>query len=85
MLGLQEYHELARFMLEITALPQSTAEVEHTFSKVNNNKTKLRNTVAVRTVEGIIKSSEAFTSNFEINARLHARLHGPTKLHGAIF
>ena len=57
MLALPEYQDLARFMLEITALPQSTAEVERTFSKVNNNKTKLRNSLAVRTLETIIKSS----------------------------
>ena len=34
-----EYQALANFILEIMALPQSTAEVERTFSEVNNNKT----------------------------------------------
>ena len=57
-------------MLEITALPQSTAEVECTFSKVNNNKTKLQNALAVRTLEAIIKSNQAYPTNFEVNERL---------------
>lgn len=61
---------LSRFMLESTALPQSTAEVEHSFSKMNNNKTKLQNAQAVRMLEAIIKSSEAYPSNFEVNEKL---------------
>ena len=75
MLALPEYQSLARFMLEITALPQSTAEVERTFSKVNNKRTKLRNSLAVHTLEAIIKSCEAFPSNFEVQGRL-TDLHG---------
>lgn len=67
---IQTYRELAKFMLEITALPQSTAGVERTFSKVNNNKTKLRNALAVRTLEAIIRTSEEFPDNFDINDRL---------------
>jgi hypothetical protein len=70
MMEVPEYQDLARFILKITALPQSTAEVERTFSKVNNNKTKLQNGLAVRTLEAIIKSSEAYPTNFEVNERL---------------
>ncbi|CAM1331742.1 Uncharacterised protein r2_g4065 [Pycnogonum litorale] len=78
MLALPEYQDLGRFMLEVTALPQSTAEVERIFSKVNNNKTKLRNALAVRTLEGIIKSSEVFRANFEVQGRL-TELHGKAR------
>jgi hypothetical protein len=78
MLVIPEYKDLARFMLEITALPQSTAEVERTFSKVNNNKTRLRNALAVRTLEAVIKSSEAYPTNFEVNEKL-ANLHSKAR------
>jgi len=37
----------------ITALPQSTAEVERTFSCLNYNKNKLRDCLAVCTLEAI--------------------------------
>ena len=60
MMGLEEYQKLARFMLEITALPQSTAEVERTFSKLNNNKTKLPNVLGVRTLEAIKRRFHVF-------------------------
>ena len=78
MLEVPEYQGLARFMLEVTALPQSTAEVERTFSKVNNNKTKLQNALAVRTLEAIIKSGEAYPTNFEVNERL-TNLHSEAR------
>ena len=70
MLLLPEYQELAQFMLEVTALPQSTAAVERTFSKINNNKTKLRNGLAITTMEAIVKVNERFKKNFEIDERL---------------
>jgi len=54
----------------ITALPQSTAEVQGTFSCLNQNKNKLRDCLAVRTLEAIIKSSENFPGDFEANQRL---------------
>jgi len=59
----------------ITALAQSTAEVERTFSRLNNNKNKLRSRLVVCTLEAIINSSENFPGDFEINQRL-AQLHG---------
>lgn len=75
---LPEYEALGRFMLQITSLPQSTAEVERTFSKLNANKTKLRNSLAVRTLEAIIKTAENYPSEVVVNGRLahlysHAR------------
>eukprot|EP00112_Aurelia_sp_Birch-Aquarium-sp1_P014236 Seg306.6 transcript_id=Seg306.6/GoldUCD/mRNA.D3Y31 product="Zinc finger protein 862" protein_id=Seg306.6/GoldUCD/D3Y31 len=79
MLALPEYQELAQFMLEVTALPQSTAAVERTFSKINNNKTKLRNGLAVTTIEAIVKVSERFKKNFEVDERLvnlHSKARG---------
>ena len=70
-----EYQALANFILEIMALPQSTAGVERTFSKVNNYKIRLRSSLSVSTVESIVKVNELFKGNFEINDRL-AHLHG---------
>lgn len=79
MADVEAYKELATFMLEITALPQSTAVVERTFSKLNNNKTKLRNALGVRTMEAIVKVSEEFPCNFESNKRL-AELHSKARV-----
>ena len=70
----QEYESLALFMLNVTALPQSTAAVENTFSKININKTKFRNCLAVNMLESIVKVSEKFTTKFDIDEH-HARLH----------
>lgn len=67
---LPEYEDVAFFMLQMTSLPQSTAEVERTFSKVNANKTKLRSCLSVRTLEAIIKTAETFPSHVDVNARL---------------
>jgi len=44
----------------IAELPQSTAGVKRTFSRLNNNKNKLRDCVADSTLEAIIKSGEKF-------------------------
>ena len=78
MADIEPYKQLATFLLEITALPQSTAVVERTFSKLNNNKTKLRNALGVCTTEAIVKVSEEFPSNFDSNKRL-AELHSKTR------
>lgn len=59
-------------------MPQRTAEVERTFSKVNNKKARLRNALAVRTLKAIIKSSEAYPSNFEVNEKL-TNLHSKAR------
>ena len=37
---IDSYQSFANFILQITALPQSTAVVEQRFSKINQNKTK---------------------------------------------
>ena len=57
-------------MLEVTALPQSTAAVERTFSKISNNKTKLRNALSVHTVEAIVRTSDYFSTNFDVDDKL---------------
>ena len=67
---MESYEALGNFMLEITALPQSTAVVERTFYKINCNKTKLRNRLAVRTIEAVIRVGEGFPGCFEVSARL---------------
>ena len=54
----------------ITLLPQSTAEVERTFSRLNNNKNKLRDCLVECTLEAIMKSSENFPGDFEVNQRI---------------
>lgn len=68
---LREYEDVAIFMLQMTSLPQSTADVERTFSKLNANKTKLRSCLAVRTLEAIIKTAETFPLRVDINTRLN--------------
>ena len=70
MRGVSSYKELSTLMLKITALPQSTAEVERTFSKLNNNKTKLWNRLSVKTLESLIKTCERFPSSFEMTPSL---------------
>ena len=70
--------EVATFMLEITALPQITAVVEQIFSKLNKNKTKLRNSLGVCTMEAIVEVSEEFSSNFDSNKRL-VELHSKAR------
>ena len=72
------YTNLAKFMLEVTALPQSTAEVERTFSKVNANKTKLRSSLSVNTLQGILRTNEHFPTMFAVDARLKA-LHATAR------
>lgn len=67
---LPEYADVAIFMLQMTSLPQSTAEVERTFSKLNANKTKLRSSLAVRTLEAIIQTAENFPTHVQVNSRL---------------
>ena len=67
---MESYEALGNFMLEITALPQSTAVVERTFSKINCNKTKLRNRLAVHTIEAVIRVGEGLPGCFEVSARL---------------
>ena len=52
--------------------------MERAFSKVNNNKTRLRNSLSVNTLDSIVKVSETFHRHFEINTRL-AHLHGNAK------
>jgi len=54
----------------ITAFPQSTADVERTFSRLNNNKNKLRDCPAVCSLEAIMKSSENFPGDFVVNQRI---------------
>lgn len=68
---LREYEDVAIFMLQMTSLPQSTADVERTFSKLNAYKTKLRSCLAVRTLEAIIKTAETFPLRVDINTRLN--------------
>ncbi len=77
---IEEYKELGFFMAQVIALPQSTAAVERTFSKINNNKTKLRNRLGVNTVESIVCVSETFPSCFEVDQKL-IDLHQSARAH----
>ena len=66
-------------MLEVTALPQTTTAVERTFSKISNNKTKLRNALSVRTVEAIVRTSDYFSTNFDVDDKvvcLYSKVRG---------
>ena len=62
----------------VAALPQSIAEVERTFTRLNNNKNKLSDCLAVCTLEAIIKSSENFPGDFKVNQIL-MHLHGKVR------
>jgi len=62
----------------VIALPQRTAGVERTFSCLNNNKNKLSDCLAACTLEAIIKPSEDFPGDFEINQSL-MHLHGEAR------
>ena len=58
------YKTLGLFVLQITALPQGTAEVKRLFSKINLNKTKLRNALAIQTLEANCQSVTQIPSKF---------------------
>ena len=73
--GLSEYRDQALIMLQITALLQSITAVECTFLKLNINKTKLRNNLAVSTIKLIVKVSETLKEPSEIDEHL-VHLHG---------
>ena len=66
----EAYKDLGEFVIQITALPQSKACVERTFSKINNNKTKLRTKLPISTTEAAVKVSEHFPTNFEVGNQL---------------
>ena len=68
------YKELGLFVMNVLALPQSTAGVERTFSKVTPNKSKLRNSLHISTLESILVTSENFKENFESDNKLKTLL-----------
>ena len=78
MQALSEYRDLALNMLQITALLQNTAAVEFTFSKINNNKTQLRNSFSISTINSIVKVSEKFKEPCEIDEHF-VHLHGKAR------
>jgi len=57
----------------ITALPQTTVEVERTFSHLNNNENKLSGFSGCVPFGAIIKSSENFRGDFERLTHLHGK------------
>jgi len=69
---------LCNVFITAISLPQSTAEVERTFSRLNNNKNKLRNRLSLCTFEATVKSSENFLGDFEVNQTL-VHLHGKAR------
>lgn len=52
--GRNTFGELAKFALELLALPWSNADVERTFSQLNLVKTKIRNRMQVSTTNAIL-------------------------------
>jgi len=52
----------------ITALPQSTAEVEKTFFRLNNNENKLRDCLVVCTLEAINNLIYLFMSKHKVHS-----------------
>ena len=53
----EAYKDLGEFLIQITALPQSTACIGRKSSEINNNKTKPRKKLAISTTEAIVKVS----------------------------
>ena len=63
----------------MTALPKSTVAVERIFSKISNNKTKLCRVLSVRTIEAIVRTSNYFSTNFDVDDKfvgLYAKARG---------
>lgn len=60
--GEKHFFNVSEFVLNILSLPQSNCVCERLFSKVNLIKTKLRNKLMTRTINGLIYTSECVKS-----------------------
>lgn len=56
--GKKLFTNLSEFVLNVLSLPQSNCVCERIFSKVNLIKTKLRNHLMTKTINGLINTSE---------------------------
>jgi len=56
--GEKLFPNLAEFVLNVLSLPQSNCVCERLFSKVNLIKTKLKNKLMTKTINGLINTSE---------------------------
>jgi len=56
--GEKPFLNLSQLILNILSLPQSNCVCERLFSKVNQIKTKLRNKLMTKTINGLINTSE---------------------------
>lgn len=60
--GEKLFQNISEFVLNVLSLPQSNCVCERLFSKVNLIKTKLRNKLMTKTINGLINTSECVKS-----------------------
>ncbi|KYN05247.1 hypothetical protein ALC62_03851, partial [Cyphomyrmex costatus] len=58
-----EYFNISSFALNVLSIPHSNAECERIFSKVNLIKTKSRNRLATKTINGILLTAQCVKQN----------------------
>lgn len=59
----KEFYNIGQFVLDLLVLPHSSASCERVFSKVNLIKTKMRNKLITKTLNGLILSSQHIAEN----------------------
>lgn len=67
----KEFEVIAQFALDILSLPHSNADSERIFSKVNLIKTKQRNRLNTKTIDGCILASQAVKEQKKLNKKFH--------------
>lgn len=72
MKDISPYTNLSKFMLKVMALPQSTASVERTVSKISLNKTDSKNEWR------LVKTSEMYPCNFKVDGQV-VELYGSAR------
>lgn len=66
----KEFSELAQFALHVLSIPHSNAECERIFSKINFIKTKPRNRLITKTINGCVLASQCVKDNKLINKKI---------------
>jgi len=76
--GEKRFPNLVEFVFNVLSLPQSNCVCERLFSKVNLIKTKLRNKLMTKTINGLINTSECVKTTtcvkFEPTKKMYACL-----------
>lgn len=61
--GVSKYTELPKFALAVLSIPHANADCERVFSKYNLVKTKSRNRLIVKNIEGVMLASQCVKTN----------------------